>query len=107
MRQFGINCPPKLDELIVQLLAKSPEDRPFNARSVQGVLGELCQDALPGLPAGQGPDRAASAVRPIQLSLAERIKQRPQPREVSWKALAILSLSVLVLIVVLVLLGRS
>ena len=106
VRQHGINCPPKFDELIVQLLAKSPEDRPFNARAVQGVLGELCQDALPGLPAGHGPDRAAAAVRPIQLSLVERIKHSRQPRQVSWKAFMVLSLSVLALIVAIVLLGR-
>jgi serine/threonine protein kinase len=106
VRDFEVSCPPQLEALIVQLLAKSPEDRPFNARSVQGLLGEMCQDALPGLPADDGPDRAALNVRPIQRSLSERIRRSQAPRDVSWPAFAILSLAVLVLIVALAFLGR-
>ena len=83
VREEGVNCPEALDALIVQLLAKSPEDRPFNARSVEGALGELCQVALPASSTGQGPDRAAVAVRPIQLSLVERIRHSQPPREIS------------------------
>lgn len=35
------DCPPQLDALVVQLLAKQPQDRPFNAREVQGRLLQL------------------------------------------------------------------
>jgi serine/threonine protein kinase len=36
----GIDCPEWLEELIMQLLAKDPRQRPFNARTIQGVLME-------------------------------------------------------------------
>ncbi|KAA1262500.1 Serine/threonine-protein kinase PknB [Rubripirellula obstinata] len=35
------SCPPELDDVVNQCLAKDPIDRPFNARSVQGVMFEL------------------------------------------------------------------
>lgn len=38
MLQHGIECPEWLESLVVQLLAKDPNDRPFNARAVQGML---------------------------------------------------------------------
>ena len=41
VRDIVPECPPELDEIILQLLAKDPEQRPFNARSVQGVMIEL------------------------------------------------------------------
>lgn len=34
-------CPAELDQLIRELLAKDPEERPFNARTVQGRLAQL------------------------------------------------------------------
>tara|TARA_Y100001934_G_scaffold112420_2_gene137563 strand:- start:37955 stop:38941 length:987 start_codon:yes stop_codon:yes gene_type:complete len=39
--QFAPECPVLLGEAITQLLAKSPHDRPFNARAIQGVMSEL------------------------------------------------------------------
>jgi len=38
MREQGIDCPEWLDDLIMQLLEKDPEQRPFNARAVQGLI---------------------------------------------------------------------
>jgi len=38
MSELGIDCPEWLDDLIMQLLEKDPEQRPFNARSVQGLI---------------------------------------------------------------------
>ncbi|MEM9587658.1 MAG: serine/threonine-protein kinase, partial [Planctomycetota bacterium] len=35
------DCPPELDEVIDQLMAKSPDDRPFNARHVQGCMLQI------------------------------------------------------------------
>ncbi|MEM8864615.1 MAG: serine/threonine-protein kinase [Planctomycetota bacterium] len=35
---LGNDCPDWLEELIAQLLAKSPEERPFSARAVEGLL---------------------------------------------------------------------
>jgi eukaryotic-like serine/threonine-protein kinase len=40
MRERGVDCPEWLDELILQLLNKDSEKRPFNARAVQGILKE-------------------------------------------------------------------
>jgi len=40
MRELGIECPEWLDDLIMQLLEKDPEQRPFNARTVQGLIKE-------------------------------------------------------------------
>jgi len=40
MRDLGIDCPEWLDDLIMQLLEKDPEQRPFNARAVQGLIKE-------------------------------------------------------------------
>lgn len=38
---FAGDCPSELEEVILQLLAKKPEERPFNARQVQGVMLQL------------------------------------------------------------------
>ncbi|MEO2049025.1 MAG: serine/threonine-protein kinase [Pirellulales bacterium] len=40
LRSSGVDCPEWLESLIMQLLTKDPEQRPFNARAVQGVLME-------------------------------------------------------------------
>lgn len=50
------DCPPALSRIISQLLAKEPEDRPFNARMVQGVMNELESQRMS---AGQTVDRTA------------------------------------------------
>jgi serine/threonine protein kinase len=36
----GINCPLWLERLVLKMLAKDPEHRPFSARAVQGILRE-------------------------------------------------------------------
>ncbi|MCA9184014.1 MAG: serine/threonine-protein kinase [Pirellulaceae bacterium] len=98
MADVGIPCPPSMDRLIHQLLEKDPERRPFNARTVQGVLGELIYPA--GLPT-MGEDRverpdggelatqdvAAAAAGPLQVALAKRIDTSQNPQEVSWSTL--------------------
>ncbi len=40
---FAPGCPPELDEIIIELLAKNPEDRPFNARGVQGKMLQIIE----------------------------------------------------------------
>ncbi|MDA0920150.1 MAG: serine/threonine-protein kinase [Planctomycetota bacterium] len=39
-------CPQVLDELIQSLLSKDPDDRPINARSVQGILAETLSEIV-------------------------------------------------------------
>jgi serine/threonine protein kinase len=38
LREQGIECPPWLEALVLQLLEKEPHRRPFNARAVQGII---------------------------------------------------------------------
>ena len=62
------DAPGELEELIVQLMAKHPAQRPFNARYVQGFL----QDLLEQKGAGEKPEKkrisALSRARPAGLS---------------------------------------
>jgi serine/threonine protein kinase len=44
IREQGIECPEWLEKLVLQLLAKDPNQRPFNARAVQGLLRQHLQD---------------------------------------------------------------
>lgn len=44
IRSRGIECPEWLEELVMQLLSKDPNKRPFNARAVQGVLRQHLTD---------------------------------------------------------------
>jgi len=44
MSELGIECPEWLEELIMQLLEKDPERRPFNARAVQGLIQDHLED---------------------------------------------------------------
>jgi eukaryotic-like serine/threonine-protein kinase len=104
VRSEGISCPAEMEELIVQLLAKSPEERPFNARAVQGILGELIADGVHVDPTLTGRDRAAASVRPIQARLRDRILRMNESRDVSWQTLGMVSLGVLVIILSMMLL---
>ena len=51
LREQGVDCPEWLEQLIMQLLEKDPERRPFNARAVQGLLKDHLEDEF-------GPDLA-------------------------------------------------
>ncbi len=44
MREQGVDCPEWFDDLIMQLLEKDPQCRPFNARAVQGLIKERLED---------------------------------------------------------------
>lgn len=99
VRDLLPDCPKSLDELIIELLAKSPDDRPFNARAVQGILGELGTMAHQPDAQDSTPDRAALDVRPVQLSLIERIGVGPEEREVGWRTVAMLGIGVAIAIV--------
>lgn len=104
---LGAHCPEKLEMLIQHLLKKNPEDRPFNARSVQGYLGELLhmgtQNALP-----RPEDRGASEITVARDMLTKRLSssQRPNRQEVSWLQLGLIGAITLVAILFGVFLGR-
>jgi eukaryotic-like serine/threonine-protein kinase len=46
LRASGIECPEWLEKIIMQLLEKDPEKRPFNARAVQGYLKDHLADEI-------------------------------------------------------------
>ena len=106
VREYAVACPPEMDKLIVQLLAKRPEERPFNARSVQGLLGELCSPS-DGVDAPHPDDLRASEVRPPREVLVQRMQQRtPAGHNVSWGQLGWLIAGILAVIVVGMLMQR-
>ncbi len=89
VRDYGVECPPELDDLVKQLLAKDPQERPFNARSVQGLLSHLLDpdDQLAGAEAS-GNDRRAHEVSPARQMLSARVSEQFVVRqEVSWTKL--------------------
>lgn len=94
------DCPPELADLVAQLLAKNPDQRPFNARSVQGLLDELLRrHGYTPAPlsasdtAGTAVDVPAAQVIP---DLTRRLQQKAKlvKPEVSWLALATIFLLV-------------
>jgi len=44
VRDYVASCPPELDAIVYKLLAKNPDERPFNARQVQAVMLKLAAD---------------------------------------------------------------
>ena len=98
------DCPPVLVNTIAQLLEKDPNQRPFNARAVQGVMHELLDSpaasATPARPVVGKQDVAAASVKdPGMASLAVKLGPS-QPRQVSWAVLSSLVLAVIVLILI-------
>ena len=83
IRAQGIDCPEWLEELVMQLLAKDPHRRPFNARAVQGILREHLQDEFGA--------EAAQLTRNLPPLVAPRVSH-DQPRMwVLWLVLAALA----------------
>jgi serine/threonine protein kinase len=44
LRAQGVDCPEWLEALVIKLLEKDPERRPFNARAVQGLIKDHLED---------------------------------------------------------------
>ncbi|MEM9643579.1 MAG: serine/threonine-protein kinase [Planctomycetota bacterium] len=110
------DCPEELDQVVADLLEKRPEDRPFNARAVQGVmleigakygleaeatkadpdakvnLGGKVKAAASGYEAASERDVPASAItdrghRMLEAQIRGRLGNTERP-DVSWKFLA-------------------
>lgn len=91
-------CPPEVDDIIVHLLAKKPEQRPFNAREVQGKMLQIMdkyglrdEELHPGDEA-HAKDVSAGQVSDVgRRMLQKQIQARlgGQPRgDVSWGRIA-------------------
>lgn len=104
VRQLGIDCPEKMDELIQQLLAKQPQDRPFNARTVQGILGHLLDPANKAA-ADEG-DRNAGDIVPAKELLSTRVMSPAVSRDVSWMKLTIFVMGIVIIVLGAMLLNR-
>jgi eukaryotic-like serine/threonine-protein kinase len=90
VRSLAPDCPSELDDLVAALLNKSPDDRPFNARTVQATLMRLLdQSSLHDETSGDV--AAQSALDMGRLELSRRVGQvqvRPASEHVSWFSLA-------------------
>jgi serine/threonine protein kinase len=105
------NCPEELDAIVYQLLAKSPEDRPFNARQVQAVMLKLDERAVAEAEkAGEIGDVGAEGVADLgrqllQEQIAGRIWGTPRA-DVSWLKLALMAAAVVVVIAAAAVMGK-
>lgn len=109
LRQLGVDCPERYEDLVLELLAKEPESRPFNARAVQGYLGELLESKPSDVQ--QPGDKAANELTSAREMLSDRVARggvgSPMERpEVSWRTIAVISALILTAVLLGVLLGR-
>ena len=111
------DCPLELDAVIYKLLAKNPEDRPFNARQVQAVMLQL--DASSKAEASKSNEEevvhragdvpAAEVVARGRELLKDEIDQQYgvfSRAEISWQKLVVMFAAIALLIVIATLLGR-
>ncbi len=102
------NLPPALEEIVTQLLAKNPYERPFNAREVQGRLADVLMnwDERQGVgetkKLGQDTDHKRRAVigdsQPILVKLLN--DETAPGDDVSWRTLTVVLVVTVLLIVV-------
>ena len=89
------NTPPELERTVMQTLAKKPEDRPFNARAVQGVLLGLLNEEFRSESSANDVSAAAAIDRGRQ-AITKRLHQ--PAREISWLALCGLGVAISVIV---------
>ncbi len=107
LSEYGVTeCPQELENLVHHLMQKQPEDRPFNARWVQGFLGEILD--APSDIAEHTDDRAAGDVTLAQQMLSKRVslRQATTEREVHWSQLGWLVAAILGILVIAMLANR-
>ena len=116
VRNFVPDCPVELDAIIFKLLAKDPEDRPFNARQVQAVMLQLDEstpqdnDEATGQSLGQEEDVPAGEVvargRELLKSEIELQYGGHMRSDVSWQKLAVMIAAIAAAIALATLFGR-
>lgn len=94
-RERVAECPEVLDDLIQRLLSKDPDDRPINARSIQGVLAETLSKIV-------GP-HIIDTLKHCHQTGSRRLGRliSPEPlttNDVSWKQLGIAAATIVGLI---------
>lgn len=100
--EFVQGVPPELDDIIHQLLEKNPDDRPFNARQVQGIMIKILENLKLASPATDASAAAAEAetcrvdvgadqtVDPGQAELSHRLKAGRDLEPGSLRAMLVL-----------------
>lgn len=97
IREFVPNVPEDFEQLLLELLCKSADGRPFSARSVQVRLMHLLDQTLDeedlsrDVPADAALDRGRAHLS----SRLSAIRKRHESRDVSWTSLACLALAIL------------
>jgi hypothetical protein len=97
-----------LDDIIFRMLAKSPEDRPFNARQVQAVMLKLGEELIADHPEMTGGlDVPADRVPEVGRYLLEKqIAGAHEGTNVSWAKLAVVAVVLVVLIATAAVMGK-
>ena len=98
VRDFVATCPVELDDVIHRLLAKDPEDRPFNARQVQGVMLKLDETLSSG---GASETVEADVAADHVSTRGQELLKKEIAREMGTASVAISWPKILVLLVVL------
>ncbi len=108
LRDYLPSCPYELEELIVRLLAKSPEDRPENTEEVRTSLQAILQGSeavqLATADTAAGGDEVEESPNLTDRLLGEAVVEGPQ---VSWKILAVVAASVVAAVVAMSLMTNS
>lgn len=110
VRDFVPPCPPELDEIVHKLLAKNPEDRPFNARLVQAAMLQL--DESLAVHESAANDEADVAADQVAERSRELLKQQiqsvtlPPSSEISWSKLAVAFAILIVIILAAIVLSQ-
>lgn len=107
VRQYVDDCPEALNDIVNQLLAKNPEDRPFNARQVQGVMLRLEEQLDPdGIADRDDPQQVSSRGRAILKAMLNKPAAGIPATEVSWGTLAAMLAAIMALIAAAFFMGR-
>jgi serine/threonine protein kinase len=109
--EFVNDCPAVLSRVIEQLLAKDPNDRPFNARSVQGLMTELLAEDFQGKTKSADADAsgdvgAATVIDPGMKLLARKLQLENAP-PVSWRTMAYVGLVAVAIICIAAIAARN
>ena len=97
VRSLVPDCPAELETVIHSLMKKDPEERPFNARAVQGTLMNLGQTPISLQPDDEATDEDVAAADAGERGL-ERLKDRINRcdetpyGDVSWRSMALIAL---------------
>lgn len=100
VREFAPDCPQQMDDIVDQLLEKKPEQRPFNARAVQGVMLQLLAADAPHPERGDRDVAAAAIIDPGQERLTRKLTMENAASQVSWTRLVMLVTITIVVIAV-------